>query len=437
MILFLLVILSAGYAFGKGPFDDWKYRGEAQAPAARFVALPLSPQNLDLCDKSDLSDLRITDMRGLEVPHAVVYETESRSEKERTGIVLNREFSDPSTSRLTVDFGAGLTKNSISVETSGNNFRRRLKVDGSDDLLAWATLLPEGWLLAAGDTPERRFESVNIGANTYRYIRVSVEKMPEENEAPRILRVVCRHVVVRSSAEFAVQGKLTDYTTAAGISTAVIDMGTRNLAVQRLRLLLARNPERIFEKHCVVSGRNSSQHPERVRFETQEYGRERTVETPWEPVGSGTVYQNQQGNRSLDLPMQARFRYTRVRIDDGDSPPLELSGATGYAVATYLVFEPADQSRFILYAGKADAQAPRYESARMLAALDTRNLPKCTAVEFERQPGSQPKELPPGQRFVWFVLAAVVAFTVWILWHTARAIRREETSAPPGDEQHS
>ncbi len=435
MILILLVALGAGYLPASEPFAAWRFRAQVQVPEERFVALPLSPHNLDLCDKPDLSDLRLADARGLEVPYAVVFETERRSETEQTGAELNREYPDPFTSRLTVDFGAAVTKNGITVATSGNSFRRRLRVEGSDDQLAWATLLPEGWLMAAGEAPEKRFESVAIGANTYRYIRVTVGRMPEENEAPRILKVSCRHEVLQRASETEVAGKLLSYRTDQGISTADIDFGTRNLPVQHLRVLLGRDPARIFEKNCEVFGRNSMQHTERVRFESDEYGKERTVETRWEHVGTASVYRNTQGKESLDLPFPASFRYVRVRIMNGDSPPLEVMGVTGYSVPAYLVFEPAGQSRFILYAGKPDAAAPRYDSAKVLASLDTRDLPKGTLDDMVEQPGTSPQARPEGQRLVWAVLAVVAAFTLWTLWNTARTVRKDQARASAAVEQ--
>jgi hypothetical protein len=423
MILLLLLILAVP-AVAQEPFAAWKYRGSVEAPGGRFVALPLDARNLDLCDKRDLSDLRVTDQRGVELPYAVVFETELQTQTEKAGEILNRDYPNESTSRLTVDFRGSAVKNRILVETQGDSFRRRLWVEGSDDLQSWSTLLQEGWLTAAGASPERRFETVDTGANTYRYIRVSVVKMPDEIDRPRILRVTCRHDVTRKASEFAVESRLMAYRTEKGISTAEVDFGTRNLPLQRLRLILARDPARIFMKSCDISGRSTLQHVERVRFETAEYGRETTIETPWEPVGRGNVFRDQQGKVALDLP-GTNFRYVRIRIEDRDSPPLELREVMGYGVPTYLVFEPAGQSRFTLYAGNIEARTPHYESSKVLASLDTRTLPKCRPLNLQPQAGAQPKAPARGQRVVWLVLGVVVAITAWILWKTARDLGLE------------
>jgi hypothetical protein len=422
MILILFLILGTASASAAESFSDWKYHSQIQAPPEGFVALPLLPQNLDAGDKSDLSDFRIIDARGQEIPYAVVFETEVRNEAIQKGTELNREYPDPSTSRITVDFGASVTKNKITVETEGSSFRRSLRVEGSDDLRAWAMILPEGWLFAAGYTPEKRFESFEIGSNNYRYLRISVRKMAEEQKPPVIKQVSFQQTVIRKPQETEVQGKLLANQTKEGKSTIELDFAARNLSIQRFRLVLGRDPARIFEKKCDISGRNSLEHTERIRFESGEQGKEQTVPTLWEPIGSDTLYRNTQGNLSLDLKVASRFRYIQISIDNGDSPPLDITGVKAYTTPAYLVFEPAGQSRFDIYAGNPAAQAPRYESSRVLGSMDTRVLTKCPSISLSERPGITPGKKPEGQKLVWVVFALVVLFTAGILWNTARNI---------------
>jgi hypothetical protein len=428
MIFILFLILGTASAWAAEPFTDWKYRGRIQAPQERFVALPLLPQNLDLSEKSDLSDFRIVDARGLEVPYAVIFEIEVLSETTQKGMELNREYPDPSTSRITVDFGASTTKNKITVETEGSNFRRLLRVEGSDDLRTWATILPEGWLIAAGDTQEKRFESFDIGSNNYRYVRISVRKMQEENKPPEIKQVSFLQTVVRKPQEAAVRGVLLSSQIKDGISIYELDFGARNLSMQWFKILLGNTPSRIFEKKCELSGRNSLQHGERIRFESGEYSKERIVATAWEHLGSDAVYRNAQGKLSLDLKVPSRFRYIRIAIENGDSPALDVNGVTAYTTPAYLVFEPAGQSRFDLYTGNAAAPAPRYESSKVLGALDTQTLTKCESIFLAEKPGIKPKIKHKGQGLVWVVLGVVILFTAWIFWNTARSIGKERAA---------
>jgi hypothetical protein len=412
------------------PFPDWKYHGRMQALQGPFVALPLTPRNLDLSERPDLSDYRVVDTRGTEVPFAVVFEKEKLTETNRKGTILNREFPDPSMSRITVDFGASVTKNKITVETEGNNFRRSLRVEGSDDQHLWATILPEAWIIAAGDTPEKRFESFDIGSNTYRYLRISVSKMPEENKPPEIKQVSFLHREIRRPQETTIKGSLLSiHTKRDGTTVAELDFGSRNLSIQRFRLQLSRDPDRIFEKRCELFGRNSLQHTERIRFESGEYGKERMVETSWEALGSGTVYRTTQGTLSLELNVPARFRFIQIRIENGNSPPLNINGVMAVTAPVYLVLEPAGQSRLDIYAGNKAATVPRYESAQALQSMDVHTLLKCSSVELTERSGVNPTVKPKGQSLVWVVLAIAVLFTTWIFWNTARSIGKESKKA--------
>lgn len=417
----LVFLLSLGLAQAQEPAKLWKYRGDLQAPSARFVALPLTFQNLDLCAKADLSDLRLTDPRGTEVPYALVFDEERMTESELAGVELNRESPDAVTSRLTADFGHNLVKNRITVATSGNSFRRRVLVEGSDDLRTWVMLLPEGWVIAAGIAPSRRFESLDIGASTYRYVRVSVAKMAEEEERPRIDKITCTRVTVRKPVETAVAGRLLSYLSAQRASIAEFDFGSGRIPLRRVRLVLSRDPARLFRKSCSVWGRDSLHHAERVKFETGEYGNERTVETPWQHAGDGSLYREVNGRESLELALRLPYRYVRFRIEDGDSPALEVSGVEGFSVPAYLVFEPAGQSRFSLRTGNSAAPVPSYQSWAMLESLDARTLAKCAAVQLEAQQGGLGEARPPeGQTVVWVFLSFAVAATALLLWRTAR-----------------
>jgi hypothetical protein len=437
VIIFLAALLFAASVEAATPYRDWKFRGDVLVPKEKYVAVPLSPRDLERCDKPECSDLRLVDMNGAEVPYAIVFEGERRTETDLTGREINRESPSAGTSRLTIDFGSSLPKDRITVETSGDSFRRRAKVEGRDDLQNWVTLQPEAWLIAAGASRERRFESVEIGLNTYRYLRVTVSAMAEESETPRIERVGCKNIVVRPAREVPTAAAILSYSVDPKEgSTLDLDFGLRHLPIQRLRLMVTKPPDRLFRKNCTVLGRDTLQHSERVRFETGELGRERMVESPWARVGSGAVYRDADGRESMEIAVPVSFRYVRVRIEEGDSPPLELRGVEGMLIPAYIVLEPAGQTRFQVFAGSAEAPGVHYQFGPVLASLDSRELRKSEPIRFEAQVAPRTGGPPPGQSLVWVVLALAVGVTTWMLWFTARRLGDEAGpdagDAPPG-----
>ena len=127
----------------------------------------------------------------------------------------------------------------------------------------------------------------------------------------------------------------------------------------------------------------------------------------------------------MELKVRSLYRYLRIEIENDSDTPLDIAGVTAYTMPTYLVFQPAKQPRFELFAGNAAAPAPRYESSKMLASLDTDTLAKCAPVDLTERPGTKPAAKPKGQGLVWAVLAAAVLFTAGIFWNTARNMGKQ------------
>lgn len=419
-VMFLLQIpLLAASSAAADSFKYWSQKGALSAPAGRFVRISLTPDILDACEQEDLSDLRLADLKGTEVPYAIIREKESREEVELVGQVLNRESPSANSSRITVDFGRSVVKNRITVTTAGDNFRRRVRVEGSADQASWAEVLPEGWLFAVVAGP--RFETLDLGPNSHRYLRVTVSQMPEEAKAPVIDSVQCRHVVVRKPAESTRRAVLQSYVTEPTTrqSTALLDFGLRHLPIARLGITLASDPQRVFRRECQVFGRNSLEENIQVRFETDEYSGVREIETPWTRLGSGTLFRDATGAESLELSVGASHRYLKCVIDNGDSPPLEVSEVTGVLHPVHVVFEPAGQASFVIHCGNEAAQRPIYEATNTLAALDVRTLPPCEVAALVRDAGAGAVEPPAGQGAVWVCMGVVVAATLALLWWTA------------------
>ncbi len=424
-------LLGAALRGGEARFAAWEWRADVTAARGRFTALVLTPEMCNACARPDLSDLRLADADGREVPYAIAAERDIEELVEIRGKELNREQVDPATSRLTVDFGAAIVKNRLAVATSGTNFVRRVRVEGSDDQQTWVELLKDGIVAAVAGQP-RPFETIDLGAdNNYRFVRVSARKMAEEEAAPEIGGVQCWWRVVVTAAPIVHERTLLEYThdETRRTSTASVDFTQRHLPITRLKLALAGDPGRVFRRTCRVFGRNSLEHEEAVKFETGESADSRRVVTPWASAGTGIVSRDAEGRESLTLAVRAPFRYVKIEIENGDSPPLSLAAIQGICYATYAVFQPAGQERFTAYLGNAEAAPPRYE-VEALAAVDLRTVPKAAANELVAQKPAGDKEPAAGQTFVWVLMALAVLATLALLRHSA--VRGRTPEQAPG-----
>ena len=139
--------------------------------------------------RADLGDLRIVDGEDRPVPYLLERVGEEAPEV-KTPILLNRGFARGQSATVTLDFEGPVLKRELTLSLSGDNFRRRVVVEGKgrhDD--AWTTITDSAYVfavppstaapaLAAGDA--RRYETVTLPENNHPFLKVTVFRGQEE-----------------------------------------------------------------------------------------------------------------------------------------------------------------------------------------------------------------------------------------------------------------
>jgi Protein of unknown function (DUF3999) len=177
----------------------WQWYQEIQPPAAKSARCQflLTPKVMDGA-RSDFQDLRLFDAENREVPYAL----RVRLARDETHAFTVREFnrvSHPDRSvEVSLDLGdeAG-EHNRIEVITGGINYRRFLRMEGSDDGKNWKLIL-EKRLLTYLAHEGTAFDGRQVGyaPSRFRYLRIRVYPDPAlEGDAPdppqvRVLRGV-------------------------------------------------------------------------------------------------------------------------------------------------------------------------------------------------------------------------------------------------------
>ena len=108
------------------------YQDIKLAGPGRYDDFVITPTVFDKA-REDLADLRLRDAKGNEVPYAL----RIRSQEEKHIDVKTREFNHlrqaDHSDELSLDLGeAPVIHNEIVLATSGNNFRRAVRIEGSD-----------------------------------------------------------------------------------------------------------------------------------------------------------------------------------------------------------------------------------------------------------------------------------------------------------------
>ena len=130
---------------------------------------------------------------------------------------------------------------------------------------------------------------------------------------------------------------------------------------------------------------------------------------------------------TIPFPERRAERF-RIVVDDGDNPPLDVTGAAGDAAEVRLVFLGAKGRTYRLAYGSNSLAAPRYDADAVLAALGPDHRRETVALAAavpnpDYRPGPPLRSESFGK--AWLV-AALVLMTVVLAWALVQAVRRAD-----------
>src|SRR5262249_26221073 len=138
--------------------------------------------------RADLGDLRVRDGQGREVPYLLERVADEPVRERRTPAIENRVFTRGQQVQATLDFGAPTLKSEVTLHLSGDNFRRRVKVEGrARQETEWATLTDSAYVFAVPGPQAGRYETVPLAENNFPLLRVTVFNGPDDPEKVEIL----------------------------------------------------------------------------------------------------------------------------------------------------------------------------------------------------------------------------------------------------------
>ncbi len=307
--------------------------------------------------RSDLGDLRILDPRGEPVPYTV-----DRGllgpQPERRPRVRNRGIVRGGPATAVLDFGGKTGKERLSLRLSGDNFRRRVRVEGSDDGRDWTLLTDEGWAFAIPGPDPTRFETVALPENDFALLRVTVHPGPRERERvsiedawlPAGERRARRVEVVAPRWSRADEPRSRE-------TWLTLDLGARHQPYQAVDL-------EIEEERFLREARLDEREDPPLRVSDSIAPAER-----WTPAGQGVVYRLEDGGErreSLRIEASGRARVLRLRIRNRDDRPLRVTGVGVVVPVERLLFEAPREGGYTLTYGAADLRVPAYDLAQTL-----------------------------------------------------------------------
>lgn len=431
--------------------DLWAWREALQLPEAApgaLLALTVPPEVFDKA-LPDLSDLRLADADGKQIPYALRIR---RAELQQVPVAVQTPFNRTSNAAgryaelsLALKGDGPVQHNEVEVATAGTNFRRAVQVYGADsDQLDKAEKIADRYVVRyeiEGKTIELRKLSYEL--SHYRYLKVRVHADPSgKEEAPTIERVTARRTT-------AVPGVSQTWAANLGAREAVPADGGPGSAW----LLELPGRETVpWEQLQFDVQEDEFARPYRLEVADPDAPRRVVARGDWRrglggrrpPDAEGAPGDQPgagDGRRPLviDLPGAVSARRLRLVLTDFANPPLTLTGARSVVAARQVLFAlPRDGAvarPVWLYFGNARATPPHYDFARTLPAQVGEPARVGLAKQPERNPAYRPPPLPLSERWPWMVYlvlgAAALVLLVILTLLARQAVARHDAVQPP------
>ncbi len=308
--------------------------------------------------RADLADLRVQDDVGTLVPFVIDCDP-GGPPRRLSPRVSNRAFVAGRVATATLDFGERIRKSALRLSLPGDNFRRRVVVEGGNDGRVFETLVDDAWVFAIPGAPGSRYERVALPEGDHRYLRVTVHLGPEDPKRIEIGDVSAEGDIGRPAPGRPLR-----------LPMRRIENAERQETLLVCDLPGARHPFRDVRIEVATPSFLRSVVVEAQRVPPPPVGRregEPRLEVGWQPLGEGVVYRYESGGRlyeNLTVSASGRERRLRLRIFNRDDAPLEIRGGSIFVPRERVLFVAAPGRAYRLSYGSQRATAPSFDLQR-------------------------------------------------------------------------
>lgn len=395
---------------------DWKYSREIEKPSAKaeYAGVDVDAPTHEAA-RADLSDIRILDAQGAEIPFALLTSKEYQTTGKKSGLMTDLGHTQDATSFIIASDDPLEFHNRILIQTSSQNFRRRVQIEASDDKKHWRVLRDDAVIFRISSDYSESHLSVDYPRSTQKYLRATIfgDGQPPLNVLGASIIQIQKSALAKSTwAPAALQRHEEGKT-----SVWDVDMGFENVPVSNIEFT---TPEKNFQRHAAVTVS----------------GKDLNGITAKRIVGSALLnrmtLQSARGeNIAIELPPLSSRRF-RIEIDNGDNPPLKIDKIIVHGPAAMLFFPVDKPWPYRLLAGNAKASAPNYDLAASSKYLNLEKAPRTRFIDAAMTPNQSYREVddrPLTDRhkgIFWACLIGLCAFLAIVISKKIREIILED-----------
>ncbi len=353
--IMFLVVTPAHADFEK---ENWQYYKKVEPEKKGFSLIRLDQEVLTHC-QNDLNDLRLVSSQGDEVPYKLIQVEPSTVETYPVQII-NDVVRENEFSAVTLDMEqtARLNNNIMLEITSKDDYLRDVLIEGSNDNRNWDTII-KSKIFRVGNSGQNE---VSYPPASYRYVRVKIDCKGKE---PLDIKEVKVRFIQKKKNDFSlIKAKTISNRQDPGTKTSEIiaDLGVKGIYVNDISLQVSNdNFDRVIEGY--------------YSYDKKE----------WYAVGSGRIFNYSWTDYTasqISLPVHERVgRYVKIRIQNQDSPPLNVKGVEVRGRYPALLANLNNENHYLWY-GNPGSEFARYDLNRFAHLVDLDDLP-------EINPGSE------------------------------------------------
>ena len=399
----LLLVLSASLAHADFNKTNWQFEKEITAPSnlssKSFVEIVFDNEIFSSA-KSDLSDIRIVDASGAEVPYVLTTEAPRATRETFQAKIFNKGSKPGEFTSFIADLGeAGVLNNQLKIITDSKNFRREVSIEASFDQVNWLKLDSNKYIYDYTVEFKAQDTTIRYPENAKRYLRVTIF---DRGEAPlNILRAEVAKEKIVQAKEITYDAKIIEKTenSEKRASVVTLDLGAVGLPASNLSL---ETDSSNFNRQIGIEGSNDKQN--------------------WSTISSGDVifsYSTPQfiGSKlSLNYP-ERNFRYLRLVIFNKDDKPINITGAKIQGLLRKLVFEFNPAVSYSLFYGNPSSRFPEYDLKTYISYFNQSARPEVKLGAQKENPAfveTLPPQKPFSERYSNLLLVALILVVIVI-----------------------
>lgn len=344
----LSVAFAAAALLAAAEFErsKWQFIVPVRVPESGRLCVIAFDRPLYSRMREDLGDLRIR-KDGEEVPYAIETRSGALEERQCRPETIDKSVTRDGNLQMTLDLATcrqAPRHSRIRIATPRTNFRRKVRVETSDDNHYWVLAREDGYIFDfSEDTRKLSALTVDYPLATRRYVRATIFGWSSPDDVSAVWsinrderppeRVIIDAVTPQRSE---------DRTNRSSVLT--LDLGQSGLPHDRVRLEAVRSD---FHRA--------------VQLDASEDGK------IWTVAAQGTIFRVPD-EEALALSYPKRYdRYLRLRIFNGDDRPIPVTRVYVEAMKQVMKFLPPTAGDVTLYYGNPDAAPPVYDLAATLS----------------------------------------------------------------------